>query len=69
MVTISELPNATVSEFSLASQWNLTLDEENISKMATVSEKKSDFSGKIYLREATVSFCDTFLGCRRGSLQ
>ena len=39
MVTISELQNATISEFSLASQWNLTLDEENISETTTVLEK------------------------------
>ena len=39
MLTISEVRNGTVLEFLLASQWNLTLDEENISEMVTVLEK------------------------------
>ena len=39
MLTVSELRNGTVSEFLLASQWNLTLDEENISETVTVLEK------------------------------
>ena len=34
-----ELRNGTISEFLLASQWNLTLDKENIFKTVTVSEK------------------------------
>ena len=35
------MKHGTVSEFSQASQWNLTLDEENISETVTVSGKKT----------------------------